>query len=225
MLAYLDRIDALLRTGSRHRPLKLTAAPTLAEIVICIALCGMFYGAAMGMFGGFAGDRPWQMLFSAIKLPLLLLATFALCLPFFFVLHALCGLRQDFGAAVRKLLGSQAVLSIVLAAFTPLVLFWYASDDNYNRAILANACLLGTASLAAQIALARDYASLVARNVRHRSMLRVWLVLYAFVGIQMGWTLRPFIGTPGVPVEFFRADTWGNAYVIVTNLLWRQIFP
>ena len=27
-------------------------------------------------------------------------------------------------------------------------------------------------------------------------MLRTWLVIYVFVGIQMGWVLRPFIGDP-----------------------------
>ena len=27
-------------------------------------------------------------------------------------------------------------------------------------------------------------------------MLRTWLVIYVFVGIQMGWVLRPFVGSP-----------------------------
>jgi hypothetical protein len=38
-------------------------------------------------------------------------------------------------------------------------------------------------------------------------------LIYAFVGIQMGWVLRPFIGQPGVPTTFFRPGAWGNAYV------------
>jgi hypothetical protein len=55
-------------------------------------------------------------------------------------------------------------------------------------------------------------------------MLRIWIVVYAFVGIQMGWILRPFIGDPHSPVQFFRDDTWGNAYVILAALIWRTLW-
>jgi hypothetical protein len=38
-----------------------------------------------------------------------------------------------------------------------------------------------------------------------RSMiLYLWIILYAFVGSQMAWTLRPFIGDPGAPFELMR---------------------
>jgi len=65
----------------------------------------------------------------------------------------------------------------------------------------------------------RYYAPLIRRSPRHRLLLRVWFFLYAFVGIQMGWVLRPFIGTPHLPVTFFRSEAWGNAYVVVAGLV------
>lgn len=41
-------------------------------------------------------------------------------------------------------------------------------------------------------------------NVQLRSkILRLWLFLYGFVGSQLGWTLRPFFGSPG-NFELFR---------------------
>ena len=41
---------------------------------------------------------------------------------------------------------------------------------------------------------------------RHvKKVFRIWLVIYAFVGIQMGWLLRPFISDADVSTEFFRA--------------------
>ena len=79
------------------------------------------------------------------------------------------------------------------------------------------------ASVSAQWVLRRRYAPLITRNKRHRLMLRAWLGVYAFVGIQMAWVLRPFIGQPGRPVTFFREDTWGNAYVILFEIAWRTI--
>jgi hypothetical protein len=36
------------------------------------------------------------------------------------------------------------------------------------------------------------------------SIFRVWLIIYALVGAQMGWILRPFIGDPNLPFQFFR---------------------
>jgi hypothetical protein len=50
-----------------------------------------------------------------------------------------------------------------------------------------------------------------------------WVGIYAFVGIQMGWVLRPFVGYPDTQVQFFRTDTWGNAYVIVFETIWRAL--
>ena len=42
-----------------------------------------------------------------------------------------------------------------------------------------------------------------------------WTMLYALVGAQMGWILRPFIGAPGIPTRFLREGAWSNAYVEV----------
>jgi hypothetical protein len=54
-------------------------------------------------------------------------------------------------------------------------------------------------------------------------LLRGWLVIYAFVGIQMGWVLRPFVGVPGRPVTFFREGAWGNAYEEVARTALRAL--
>jgi len=45
-------------------------------------------------------------------------------------------------------------------------------------------------------------------------VLRLWMFLYAFVGSQLAWTLRPFIGAPSIPFELFR-QLGGNFYTNV----------
>jgi hypothetical protein len=42
-----------------------------------------------------------------------------------------------------------------------------------------------------------------ARHVR--AVFRWWIILFAVVGAQMGWVLRPFIGDPALRFTFFRA--------------------
>lgn len=181
--------------------------------------CGLIYGGVMGTFGGIEGDRILQVCFSALKVPLLLLATVLLSLPSFFVLNTLLGLRDDFGESLRAVAAAQAGLAIVLVSCAPLTLFWYASSSDYRAAILFNAAMFGVASVSAQWLLRRSYRRLIARNRRHRLMLRGWLAIYAFVGIQLGWTLRPFLGDPTRPVQFFRGGEFENAYVIVSRMI------
>jgi hypothetical protein len=35
--------------------------------------------------------------------------------------------------------------------------------------------------------------------------------------------LRPFIGNPGAPVEFFREYSWTNAYEAVLRIIWEVV--
>jgi hypothetical protein len=207
--ALIAKADALLRPTSRLA----FGGRTLVAMII---LFGVFYGAMMGTFYD-TGDSPrlLQSAYSAAKVPMLLLLTFLIALPSFYVLNMLLGLAGDFAEALRALLATQAGLTVVLASLAPFTLFFYASTTNYDAAVLFNAFMFGAASLAGQRLLKRFYAPLIARDGRHRRMVRVWIILYAFVGIQMGWVLRPFIGDPEKPTVFFREGAWGNAYIEV----------
>ncbi len=208
MIGTLGRADAVLRGRAVAPPWGLVVA------------CGIAYGAVMGGFGGFGGDRAWMVAFAAIKVPLLLVATLGLSLPSFFVINSLLGVRGDFAAAVRAVVASQAGLAIVLVALAPLTILWYASSADYQAAILFNAAMFAVASVAAQALLRRSYRPLIARDRRHRWPLRAWIVIYAFVGIQLGWSLRPFVGNPDQPARFFRGGVSENAYVIVARMIW-----
>ena len=224
MNTFLLRADDVLR-GRLHTSRAVDTGQTLQHLIVCIVLFGVIYGGVMGSYGGASGYRVWQMLASAIKVPLLLLVTFGLSLPPYFVLNTLSGLRDDFAEALRALMATQAGLAVILAALAPFTLLWYASSSTYQSAILFNAAMFAIASVSSQRLLRRYYGPLIARNERHRRLLRLWLVLYGFVGIQMGWILRPFIGDPASPATFLRAESWGNAYVVLSRLIWNVIAP
>ncbi len=187
----------------------------LRRLIVLVVVYGMAYGAVMGTFGGIEPSQFLHIAYSAMKVPILLFTTFALSLPFFFVINTLLGLRDDFGDAIRALASAQAGLTIVLASIAPITVFWYVSVPDYSTAVLYNAFVFAVASFAAQIILRRHYAPLIRRNPAHRSLMWAWLVIFAFVGIQMGWVMRPFIGKPGMPTRFFRDEAWTNAYVAV----------
>jgi hypothetical protein len=219
MLALLQRADDILR----RRPWTVgsgRARDVLPKLAVCLLVFGMIYGSAMGSFGGVYGDRAWLIAFSAVKVPLLLLATFAIGLPSFFVVNTLFGLRRDFVETLRALVAAQAGMAIVLASLAPFTLFWYECCDDYEAAILFNGLMFAVASSAGQKLLRDYYRPLVLRNARHRPMLWTWLTLYVFIAIQMGMVLRPFVGAPGIPARFFRSGAWENAYEVVGGLIW-----
>lgn len=49
-----------------------------------------------------------------------------------------------------------------------------------------------------------------------KAVFRVWVLVFALVGAQMGWVLRPFIAAPDAPVTFFRARE-GNFFQAVVD--------
>jgi hypothetical protein len=133
------------------------------------------------------------------------------------------GLHADFGQALRALMTTQAALTIVLAGLAPFTLFVYASGCDYDQALAFNAAMFGIASLSVQVLVHRLYRPLIRKDSRHRWMVMTWIVIYSFVGIQMGWVLRPFIGSLDQATSFFREGAWGNAYLVVFELLERVI--
>jgi hypothetical protein len=191
---------------------------TLLRRAGLMLLGGLLYGAVMGSFGA-SGDRLAQVAVSAAKVPLLLGVVFLLCLPSFLVLNTLLGARSDLPDVLRALSAGQAGLALVLASLAPYTALWYATSGSYHGALLFNGLLFAVASAAAQALLRRAYRPLTARRRAHRWLLGLWFFLYVFVGVQMAWVLRPFVGEPGSRVEFFREGAWGNAYVVLAQLL------
>jgi len=57
-----------------------------------------------------------------------------------------------------------------------------------------------------------------------RRVLFAWLLGNFLLGSQLSWILRPFIGSPGLPVEFLRENALkGNFYETVLGAL-RNLF-
>ncbi len=222
MTGVLHSAEAILRGEATFSPAA-DVARQLGRLAVPVALFGMFYGAVMGTFSATSLDRMLQVVYAAVKVPILLLVTFLISLPSFFVLNTLLGMRRDFAEAVAALITTQAGLTIILASLAPFTALWYASYGDYNTAILFNGVMFGIASFSAQFLLRRLYRPLVERNARHRLLLRLWIVIYMFVGIQMGWVLRPFIGSPFSATRFFREGAFSNAYVAVGELVWEIV--
>ena len=180
-------------------------------LAVVLLVGGFVHGAVMGSFD----LRLLQPLYSGLKVPLLLAIATLVSLPSFLVINTVLGLREDLGAACRGVLASQATVAIALASMSPVIVLVYLSIDHYRTAIVLNGAIFAAATAAGQVTLNKHYAALIARDRLHHLGRSTWVVLYVFVAVQAAWVLRPFIGTPGLPSQFFREDPWSNAYVVV----------
>jgi hypothetical protein len=231
LAAFFTGADDVLRNRGWAASPGLSAGVAL-RLALYMILAGAGYGLFMGTYAAVVGDRAWslqswQAAYSALKVPLLVAATFAISLPSFAVINMLAGLGDDLADVVRALFATQAALALILFSLAPFTGLCYASlgdaAADYTRAVSFNGLMFAAASLSAQVLLRRYFRTLIARNRRHRWMFWLWIAIYAFVGIQMAWVLRPFIGSPDAPVTFFREGAWSNAYVAVLRIVWSAV--
>jgi hypothetical protein len=177
-----------------------------------VALCAL-YGAAAGAYAG-----PAQAISAAIKLPLLFLGTLAICFPGFFVIQVLVGSRLRLPQVLALVLGALSLSAIVLAAVVPITAFFLLTGANYyfltllHVLIVLGAGLIGMAVLHEGLAFACEKRSVYPKKAM--TIMKVWAVLFAFVGIQMAWNLQPFVGDRGRPFQLFRHNE-GNFYTAI----------
>ena len=186
------------------------------------------YGAAMGWW-----RDPQQALFVAAKFPLIILLTAlgnALINGMFAPLLGLnIPFRQSFAAVVM----SFAITSAILGAFSPLIAFmtWNAPPMSagtvpivaYDSLLLAHVTAITIAGVTGNVRLFQLLAKLGGSRAVATRVLFVWLAGNLLLGSQLSWNLRPFIGSPGLPVEFFRQNAFhGNFFEAVLHAL-RQI--
>lgn len=171
------------------------------------------YGAAAGAYAS-----PAQAVSAAIKLPLLFLGTLAICFPGFFVIQVLAGSRLRLSQVLALVLGALSLSAILLAAVVPITLFFLFTGANYyfltllHVLIVLGAGLLGMAALHEGLAFACEKRGVYPKKAM--TIMKVWAVLFAFVGIQMAWNLQPFVGDRGRTFQLFRHNE-GNFYTAV----------
>ncbi|MDJ0796066.1 MAG: actin-binding WH2 domain-containing protein [Calothrix sp. MO_167.B12] len=189
----------------------------IISLLVCSSLFLAVYGGIIGAF------HSWmQALSSAVKLPALYLLTLLICLPTLYFANIIFGSKRTFAQHFALVLTAVSVTSVLLFSFAPISLFFMISTNNYQFLILLNVIIfaatgiVGIATLykATSVVLEQDGEG---KDIR-KKLIRSWLFLYAFVGIQLGWTLRPFFGTPNSAFQLFR-EREGNFYLSIIQSL------
>jgi hypothetical protein len=170
------------------------------------------YGAIIGSSHSFA-----QALSSAVKLPIFYLLTLIICFPTLFFFNVLFGSRSSIQQHFVVLMTAISVISVLLFSFAPVTLFFLITAPNsYQFFKLLNVFIFAIAG-SFGVKFLYDGMQLLSQQdeigkATRATILRSWLLLYAFVGVQLGWFLRPFFGSPNTKFELFR-KVYGNFYL------------
>lgn len=167
------------------------------------------YGAVMG-----STHSLWQALSSAVKLPILFLATLFICAPTLYFFNVLFGSSQSLTQNVALIMTAITVTAVLLLSFAPITLFFLLTTSQYQFFKLLNVGIFTISGVMGILFLSQGMKIVAAEatgGYARRRVLRLWMFLYAFVGSQLAWTIRPFIGAPSIEFELFR-QLGGNFY-------------
>lgn len=184
-------------------------------IIILGAGC---FGAAMGWW-----RSPEQGCFVAVKFPLIILLTALGNALLNAMLAPLLGLNISLRQSLLAILMSFAITAAILGAFSPLLgfLVWNAppmtpdvkSTTTYGFIKLVNVLAIAFAGIAGNVRLFQLLAQLAGSRAIARRVFIAWLAGNLFLGSQLTWIARPFIGSPQLPVAFMRENAMkGNFY-------------
>lgn len=193
----------------------------LERLIFSLLISSLFflaiYGAIMGSTNGIL-----QVLSSAIKLPALYLLTTIICLPTLYFYDIVSGSKYNFKQYLALCLASLSIMSVMLFGLAPVTLFFRISINDYKFFALLNVIMLGISGVIGINFLYKRAIAIAEPNsdfAKHRKLvIKSWLVLFAFVGSQLGWTLRPFFGNPNEPFALFR-ELESNFYAHLFKLI------
>ncbi len=165
-------------------------------------LFGSIYGFCLGSFTGIL-----QMIASSVKVPLLFFIPLVMCSPSLYTLNILLSTQMKYRQIVCLLLIMTYMSTVLLSSFSPIILFFILTGGTYRFTQLLNLVICGIAGLTG-IGLLFKASNHLTNNIQGMSeshcnirkgsspnMLKLfWLLIYMFVGTQLAWGLRPFIG-------------------------------
>jgi hypothetical protein len=186
-------IDQLLRdpeVAARRACQPPGIARTFRWIALALAALAI-YGLAAGSFQGGT-----TLLLAALKAPLIVLGSVALCTPSLFVFGTLAGSRVKPRGLIAALAGFTLVLALVMLGLVPVAWLFSVSSKSLGFVVFLHLMVWLVALI-----LAHRHLRLLLNGVGGLATAGMWPLLLLVVALQMTTYLRPVLErAPGDPV-------------------------
>lgn len=218
-ISWTQPLESALR-GEKDLLSQLRERRNLPTVLLQSLLASLIGAAVFGLALGSYGGSSAQIIASAIKVPLLLLGTTALCFPSFHVLQT-AKAPEPMSLAQSAALQATALSTIgaIWGALSMPLFFLVSTTGQYMLAQFLALAVGGIGGLVGLLRLKSGYMQLCSpeSGKRMRLPLLLYLVIFGSVGGQMAWVLRPFIGSPSLGFELVR-DLESNFFAHVLRL-------
>jgi hypothetical protein len=181
--------EAILRQPRRVMfQLRQAQQSRLIAALLIIALgCSLVYGVVVGTFSG--GQQLWA---APLKISGGLLISALICLPSLYIFSCLGGSQARLVEVFGLVGGLLTLMTVLLIGFAPVA--WVFSQS--TQSVYAMGCLhLGFWAVATFFGVRFLFAGFKGMSAKPDSGLKVWVVIFVLVALQMTTALRPIIGT------------------------------
>ena len=186
------------------------------------------YGAVLAVW-----RSPLMAAYVAVKLPVVFVGATLIVSLFCWMAALAAGAGLRYREVLEAVFFAMSVAGAILLAAAPVVLFFVfsAAPDSGTREtmrlahaamMLAHIVVMGSAGTVGVSLLYRSLKRRVPEDCRLVLMMGLWLVAFAVVGCQLGWIMRPLVGSPNISVEFLRSDALESNFL---ESLFTQIIP
>jgi hypothetical protein len=178
-----------------------------------ILLFSFIYGVVMGSYNGLM-----QSMVTGIKIPCLIFLSLLICFPALYVIQYMIGSTMTIYQMTNIILSGFIVFSTIALSFSPIVIFFMITSDNYAFLKLLHVAIFTFSGIFAIKTIIDGLTfSCEKKNIYPKlgmKIFKIWVVILAFVSSQLAWNPRPFVGSRDLPFELFRARE-SNFYVAV----------
>ena len=196
--------------------------------VLIVVLSTAAYGAVLA-----AWRSPLMAAYVAAKLPVVFVATTLVVSAFCWAAGLLCRAGLRYREVLGAVFSAMAVAGSILLALSPVVLYFVFSgapnagtreEMRFAHAtmMMVHILVLACAGATGNLVLCRALRRRVPPACRLAPMVALWIASFAVVGCQLGWIMRPLVGSPNIAVEFLRSDALDSNFL---ESLFRQIIP
>ncbi len=188
-----------------------------------LALCFLLLVLGSGVYGFSVGlwRDPLMGLYVGLKFPLIVLITALINAVINGMLAQILGTGLTFRQSFIAVMISFALLALILGSLTPVSLFlWFnlppmgsaATQTAHSVLLLFHVALIAAAGVGVNIRFFSLLRRVCGGGMKALQVLGAWLVLNMIVGCQVSWNMRPFVGSPGLPVRFLREHPFDGSF-------------
>ena len=186
------------------------AGTRILNQLLLLLLFTFIYGLVMGAY-----HSTLQAVVAGLKVALLFTLALLICVPAFFIVQYILGSKLRLFQMISIVLSGFILMSAMMVSFLPIVVIFLLTGSDYYFLQLLHITIFTFSGIFGMntIVKALKY-SCENANVYPQTgvvVFRVWVVILAFVAIQLAWNFRPFLGDRGQPFEFVRQYE-GNFY-------------